>query len=77
LRFCADEDDATYRAIYTAKIGDIIYVLLAFKKKAPKGIRTPERLLALIAQRLKEAKTHYASYNDKESGSALHTGGSR
>ena len=33
----------TYRAVYTTKIGDAIYVLHAFQKKSTRGIQTPRK----------------------------------
>jgi phage-related protein len=55
------ESDAggTYRAIYTVRYEDVVYVLHAFQKKSKAGARTPKadveiidkRLRALIAQR--------------------------
>jgi phage-related protein len=50
--------------MYTAKIGDRIYGLHAFVKKAHKGNATPQRELALIEQRLKEARKIYAEINE-------------
>ena len=44
----------TYRAVYTVRFADAVYVLHAFQKKSVKGIATPERDVRLIAQRLKE-----------------------
>jgi phage-related protein len=38
------------------EIGEVIYVLHAFKKKAHHGIATPKKELALIEKRLKDAK---------------------
>ena len=49
-------DTNTYRAIYTVKLGDTIYVLHAFQKKSVRGIRTPKREIDLIKQRLKMAQ---------------------
>ncbi len=46
----------TYRAVYTTKIGDVIYVLHAFQKKSKRGIGTPRREIALIRSRLKRAQ---------------------
>ncbi len=46
----------TYRAVYVANIGDVIYVLHCFKKKSKQGIKTPKTDIDLIKQRLKEAK---------------------
>ena len=45
----------TYRAVYTTKIGDKIYVLHAFQKKSKKGIQTPKKEIDLIKRRLKRA----------------------
>ena len=49
-------DTNTYRAVYTVKIGENIYVLHAFQKKSPRGIRTPKKEIDLIKQRLKIAR---------------------
>ena len=43
----------TYRAIYTTKINEKIYVLHAFQKKSKKGIQTPRQEIDLIRRRLK------------------------
>jgi phage-related protein len=48
-----------YRAIYTVKFADAVYVLHAFQKKSPSGIRTPRRDVELVAQRLKLAQQEY------------------
>lgn len=48
--------DGTYRLMYTARLGEVIYVLHAFEKKAHHGIATPQRELSLIAERLGIAK---------------------
>lgn len=49
-------DTNTYRAIYTTKIGQDIYVLHAFQKKSKSGIKTPQRDLDIIKKRLQEAQ---------------------
>jgi phage-related protein len=54
-----DEDGATYRATYTTKIGDVVYVLDVFKKKSKHGIATPQTDLDRIEKRLKAAREHY------------------
>ncbi len=46
----------TYRAVYTVKIGERIYVLHCFQKKAKKGIGTPKKEITLIKKRLKMAQ---------------------
>ncbi|MBD2441736.1 type II toxin-antitoxin system RelE/ParE family toxin [Dolichospermum sp. FACHB-1091] len=45
----------TYRTIYAIKIDDAVYILHAFKKKSPKGIKTPQQTIDLIHQRLQTA----------------------
>ena len=49
----------TYRAIYTVKFHEVIYVLHAFQKKSKKGIETPKNEINLIEQRLRKAREHY------------------
>jgi phage-related protein len=48
----------TYRAVYTSKIGNAIYVLHAFQKKSKHGIATPRQDIDLIISRLKAARAH-------------------
>ena len=54
-----------YRAIYTVKFADAVYVLHAFQKKSPSGIRTPKRDVELVAQRLKQAQQEYETRHDQ------------
>lgn len=41
-----------YRAVYTVKIRDIVYVLHIFQKKSNEGIATPKKEIELIRKRL-------------------------
>ena len=43
----------TYRAVYTVKIAEKVYVLHCFQKKSTKGIETPKHEMDLIRERLK------------------------
>ena len=52
----ADYDRSTYRLMYLAKLGGIVYVLCAFQKKATSGIATPKPLLSRVAERLCQAR---------------------
>jgi len=45
-----------YRTVVAVQLGNKIYVLHAFQKKASKGIQTPKKDVDLIKQRLMEAK---------------------
>jgi phage-related protein len=58
-----DQDGDAYRAVYTASLGDTLYVLHAFKKKSKVGGKTPPRDMELITKRWKEAqKLHNARF---------------
>lgn len=50
----------SYRAIYTVRFEDVIYVLHAFQKKSPKGIKTGQRDVDLVAKRLRIAQEDYS-----------------
>jgi phage-related protein len=50
----------TYRAVYTVRFAEVVYVLHAFQKKSKSGIKTPQEDVNLIAERLKRAQTDYA-----------------
>lgn len=49
----------TYRAVYTLKFGDAVYVLHSFQKKSKRGIKTPLQDIQLIQRRMKMAEEHY------------------
>ncbi|HEY0147940.1 MAG TPA: type II toxin-antitoxin system RelE/ParE family toxin [Allosphingosinicella sp.] len=55
-----DDDGDTYRAVYTARLGDAIYVLHCFKKKSTKGRNIPKRDKETIEARLAEARRREA-----------------
>jgi phage-related protein len=59
LEVVDDFDGNAFRAVYTVRFADVIYVLHAFQKKSTRGIATPRREMALIEQRLKRAKEDY------------------
>lgn len=48
-------DSNTYRTVYAVQISNCIYVLHAFQKKSPKGIKTAQKDIDLIKQRYKQA----------------------
>lgn len=49
-------DGNTYRAVYTVRFSDSVYVLHAFQKKSKKGIATPKHVIDLINARLRTAE---------------------
>lgn len=62
IRQSGDRD--TYRAVYTVRFEDALYVLHAFQKKFTKGIATPKPHLDLIRQRLRQAEIIHKARKD-------------
>ena len=58
LEVVEDHMGDTYRAVYTVKIAEKVYVLHCFQKKSTKGIETPKHEMDLIRERLKAAHEH-------------------
>jgi len=54
-----DHRGDTYRAVYTIRFEAAVYVLHAFQKKSPSGIKTARKDVELIGRRLNEAKADY------------------
>ncbi len=61
-----NHDGDTYRAVYTVKFREAVYVLHAFQKKSPRGIRTARGDIELVEQRLKTARQDYEAHHGKE-----------
>jgi phage-related protein len=59
LEIVEDHDGGTYRAVYTVRFAEAVYVLHVFQKKSKKGIATPGHDLELIRTRLKEAERRH------------------
>ena len=60
-----DDHNGTYRAVYTVKFKECIYVLHVFQKKSKKGITTPKHVMDLVKARLKDAEDDYAYHLSK------------
>ena len=45
-----------YRTVYALQLGDRLWVLHAFQKKAKQGVKTPKKDIDLIRERLKRLK---------------------
>lgn len=58
LEVVESEDNGTYRAVYTVKLGSAVYVLHCFQKKSSRGIATPKPDVDLVRERLKAAEAH-------------------
>ncbi len=77
LEVVDDYDGDTYRAVYTVRLSEAIYVLHAFKKKSTKGIKTTTRDIELIKTRLKAAEEHNAGLKAQAAKEQKHGGGPR
>lgn len=51
-----DFDKDTYRAVYTVRFEEAVYVLHAFKNKSKQGSKTPQSDIELIRRRLRDAE---------------------
>jgi phage-related protein len=59
LEIVASRHGGAWRAVYTVRFQDALYVLHVFQKKSTKGIATPARELEMIKRRLAEAERDY------------------
>lgn len=62
LEIVESHEGSAYRAVYTVRFPEVVYVLHAFQKKSPSGIRTAKRDVELVAQRLKVAQLDYEEH---------------
>lgn len=56
LEVIEDDDGGTYRAVYTVKFAEAVFVLHCFQKKSKSGISTPKADMDIIRARLKVAE---------------------
>jgi phage-related protein len=56
LEVVEDDSDGTYRAVYTIKFKEAVFVLHCFQKKSKSGISTPKKDMDIIQARLKIAE---------------------
>ena len=52
-----------YRAVYTIRYPEAVYVLHVFQKKSTRGIATPKQHIDLVKQRLQEVEERRAREN--------------
>ncbi len=57
LEVLEDDIGGTYRAVYTVKFVEAVFVLHCFQKKSKRGIATPKEDMDIIHARLKIAET--------------------
>lgn len=56
LKVVEDDAGGTYRAVYTVKFAEAMFVLHCFQKKSKSGIATPKADMDIIRARLKVAE---------------------
>lgn len=66
LEIASDYQTDTFRAVYTVKFGERIYVLHAFQKKSKRGIATPQSEVELIKHRLKQAEEVHRAWQQEQ-----------
>ncbi|MFI5092873.1 MAG: type II toxin-antitoxin system RelE/ParE family toxin [Candidatus Acidiferrales bacterium] len=66
LEVVEDYRGGTCRAVYTIRFAEAIYVLHVFQKKSPSGIRTSQKDIRLISQRMEAARADYEARYGKE-----------
>ncbi|MCW5699777.1 MAG: type II toxin-antitoxin system RelE/ParE family toxin [Rhodospirillales bacterium] len=59
LELVEDYEGDAYRAIYAVRFEKAIYVLHAFQKKSPTGIKTAQKDIDLVARRLMTGQQDY------------------
>lgn len=55
LEVVHQQDKSAYRAVYTVRFTEAVYVLHVFQKKSKSGIATPAEEMRVVEARLKEA----------------------
>ena len=68
LEVVESDEGGTYRAVYTVRLANWIYVLHCFQKKSTKGIETPKADIDLIKSRLKDAEADHADWSKQAKG---------
>jgi phage-related protein len=56
LEIVENDADGTYRAVYTVRFKEAVFVLHCFQKKSKRGIATPKADIDIVRARLKAAE---------------------
>lgn len=59
LEIVEAHDGSAYRAVYTVKFSDAVYVLHVFQKKSKTRTKTPKQEIDLVKKRLKVAEDDF------------------
>src|SRR5262249_29384719 len=65
LEVIARHDGDAFRAVYTVRFGEVVYVLHVFKKKSKRGIATPKKELELIRSSPRRTTRNGARQEDR------------
>ncbi len=66
LEVIEDDVGGTYRAVYTVKFAEAVFVLHCFQKKSKRGIATPKEDMDIIHARLKVAEAFAKELRDEK-----------
>ena len=66
LEIVEDYKGNTYRAVYSVRSPNAVYMLHAFQKKAKRGTKTPKQEIDLVKRRLKLAEEHYEQWSKEQ-----------
>jgi len=66
LEVVASHDGDTFRAVYTVRFAEIVYVLHCFQKKSKSGVATPKQVMDLIRARLNAAEMEYMQWKKNQ-----------
>jgi phage-related protein len=64
IELVEDDSGGTYRAVYTVRFDEAVFVLHCFQKKSKRGITTPKQDMDLIRARLKVAEARAKELRD-------------
>jgi phage-related protein len=66
LEVIENDEGGTYRAVYTIRYEEAVFVLHCFQKKSKRGIETPKEDIDIIRERLKKAATWAKELRDEK-----------
>lgn len=66
LELRESDQSGTYRAVYCVQMASVVFVLHVFQKKSKEGIKTPQRDIELINNRLQQAQEIYKELLNKK-----------
>ena len=68
LEIVEDDTGGTFRAVYTVKFTEAVFVLHCFQKKSKRGVATPKTDLDIIRARLKVAEARAKELRNENKG---------